>query len=79
MMFKYVVLCTLVSSVALAVDGVILIDQNRALAGNVTPGDTPGLPVSITQPGSYKLSGNLTLPNMGQNVCQSAACPGSVF
>jgi hypothetical protein len=24
---------------ALAVDGVILIDQNKALAGNVTPGD----------------------------------------
>jgi hypothetical protein len=48
---------------AYAVDGVVLIDQNRALAGNVTPGDTPGFPVSITQPGSYKLSGNLTVPN----------------
>jgi hypothetical protein len=45
-----------------AVDGVILIDQNRALAGNVTPGDSPGFPVSITQPGSYRLSGNLTVP-----------------
>jgi hypothetical protein len=45
-----------------AVDGVILIDQNRALAGNVTPGDAPGFPVSITQPGSYRLSGNLTVP-----------------
>jgi hypothetical protein len=46
-----------------AVDGVILIDQNRALAGNVTPGDTAGFPVTITQPGSYRLSGNLTIPN----------------
>jgi hypothetical protein len=45
-----------------AVDGVVLIDQNRALAGNVTPGDTPGFPVSITLPGSYRLSGNLTAP-----------------
>lgn len=45
-----------------AVDGVILIDQNRALAGNVTPGDAPGFPVTITQPGSYRLSGNLTVP-----------------
>jgi hypothetical protein len=53
----------LISSCAFAVDGVVLIDQNRALAGNVTPGDAPGFPVSITQPGSYKLSGNLTLPN----------------
>jgi hypothetical protein len=44
-------------------DGVVLIDQKDTLAGNVTPGDTPGFPVSITQPGSYKLSGNLTVPN----------------
>jgi hypothetical protein len=44
-----------------AVDGTILIDQNRALAGSVTPGDFPGFPVSITQPGSYRLSGNLTV------------------
>lgn len=52
-----------VTSNVYAVDGIILIDQNRALAGNVTPGDTPGFPVSITQPGSYKLSGNLTVPD----------------
>lgn len=42
-----------------AVDGVILIDQNRALAGGVTPGDTPGFPIVISLPGSYRLSGNL--------------------
>jgi len=48
---------------AWAVDGVILIDQNKAIAGSVTPGDTPGFPVSINQPGSYKLTGNLTVPN----------------
>src|ERR1700760_4561283 len=49
------------SSSLYAVDGVVLIDQNHALAGNITPGDTPGFPVTITQPGSYKLSGNLTV------------------
>ncbi len=38
-----------------AVDGVVLIDQNRALAGNVTPGDTPGFPVTISLSGSYRL------------------------
>ncbi|MFT7723950.1 MAG: hypothetical protein QM788_14160 [Roseateles sp.] len=38
------------------------IDQNKALAGNVTPGDTPGFPITISQPGSYKLTGNLTVP-----------------
>src|SRR6266436_5075236 len=46
-----------------AVDGIVLIDQNRALAGNVTPGDTPGFPVTISLSGSYRLSGNFTVPN----------------
>src|SRR5947199_6672479 len=46
-----------------AVDGVVLIDQNRALAGGVTPGDAPGFPVTISLAGSYRLSGNLTVPN----------------
>lgn len=45
-----------------AVDGVVLIDQNRALAGGVTSGDTPGFPITINQPGSYRLAGNLTVP-----------------
>lgn len=38
------------------------IDQSRALAGNVTPGDAPGFPITISQPGSYKLMSNLTVP-----------------
>jgi hypothetical protein len=46
-----------------AVDGVVLINQSNALAGNVTPGDTPGFPVTISVSGSYKLSGNLTVPD----------------
>lgn len=45
-----------------AVDGVVLIDQGRALAGNITPGDAPGFPVSLTRSGSYRLSSQLTLP-----------------
>jgi hypothetical protein len=47
---------------ALAVDGVIEINQARALQGGVTPGDTPGFPVTIDAPGSYRLTGNLTPP-----------------
>jgi hypothetical protein len=46
-----------------AVDGVVLIDQNHAIAGNVTPSDAPGFPVTLSQPGSYRLSGNLTVPD----------------
>lgn len=44
---------------AAAVDGVVLITQSSALAGNVTPGDTEGFPVSISRTGSYRLAGNL--------------------
>lgn len=47
---------------AWAVDGVILIDQGRAIKGNVTPGDAPGFPVSITRSGSYRLSSQLKMP-----------------
>jgi len=52
-----------ISSSLYAVDGVILIDQNHALSGNITPGDAPGFPVTISQPGSYRLSGDLLIPD----------------
>lgn len=42
-----------------AADGVIEINQARALAGGVTPGDLAGFPVTISQPGSYRLTSNL--------------------
>ena len=47
---------------AFAIDGTVLIDQTRALAGSVTPGDSPGFPVTISRPGSYRLSSNLNVP-----------------
>jgi hypothetical protein len=52
-----------ISSSVYGVDGVILIDQKRALQGGVSPDDAPGFPVTISQPGSYRLSGNLTVPD----------------
>ncbi len=52
---------------ARAVDGVILIDQSKAMAGNITPGDAPGFPVTISQPGSYRLSSNLDVSKFGPN------------
>ena len=45
-----------------AVDGVIEINQARALAGGITPGDLPGFPVTITVPGSYRLTSDLVMP-----------------
>ena len=46
---------------ASAVDGVVLITQASALAGNVTPGDAPGFPVTLSRSGSYRLASNLTV------------------
>jgi len=61
-----VCLCMLaaISSGLYAVDGVVLINQASALAGNMTPGDVPGFPVTISQAGSYRLTGNLTVPDV---------------
>src|SRR5262245_43423647 len=56
-----------------AANGVVLIDQDRALAGNVTLGDAPGFPVTISQSGSYRLSGNLTVTNVDTTVIQVTA------
>ncbi len=61
---------TLIALVALTLAAaahaqVITIDQAKAQAGNVTPGDAPGFPVTLSQPGSYRLSGNLTVADPG--------------
>lgn len=44
---------------ARASDGAIEINMAAATAGGVTPGDGSGFPVTIDQPGSYVLTGNL--------------------
>jgi hypothetical protein len=49
-----------------AADGVILLTQSKALAGNVTPGDTAGFPISLTRPGSYRFESNIYPPS-GKN------------
>jgi len=48
-----------IPTTAAAVDGVIEINQVAAFAGGITPGDTPGFPVTLSQSGSYRLTGNL--------------------
>jgi hypothetical protein len=49
-----------------AVDGVVLIDQSKVLAGG-------GFPFKIVTPGSYRLSGNLTLATAADGIDVSAA------
>ena len=41
----------------------VIINQGKALMGNVTPGDAAGFPVTLSQPGSYVLTSNLTVSN----------------
>lgn len=39
-----------------------LVDHNKVLAGNVTPGDGAGYPLTLSKPGHYKLMSNLVVP-----------------
>ena len=41
--------------------GVVTIDRDNAAAGGVTNGDAPGFPVTLSEPGSYRLESNLTV------------------
>jgi len=47
---------------AFGADGVLEINATCATTAGCFAGDTPGYPVQITQPGSYRLTGNLTVP-----------------
>lgn len=48
-------------SPAYAVDGVVEINHAKALAGEVTTGDLAGYPVTISEPGSYRLTSDLVV------------------
>lgn len=49
----------LITSASHASDGVIEINQTRALAGGVTASDAPGFPVTLDTSGSYSLTSDL--------------------
>ncbi len=53
--------------------GVVEIDQAKALAGSVTAGDAAGFPVTISESGSYRLSGNLNLSDPNVNAIDITA------
>lgn len=40
-------------------NGILVFNQADAVAGNVTPGDAPGFPVTISVSGSYRLGSNI--------------------
>jgi hypothetical protein len=48
---------------ALAVDGVLEINQTCAVQTGCFAGDTAGFPVTLTTAGSYRLTSNLTVPD----------------
>ena len=53
---------SLMTGNALAVDGVMEINQARAISGDKYLSDPPGFPVTINYPGSYILTSNLDVP-----------------
>jgi hypothetical protein len=55
------VLAVLPAAPGQAIDGAREINQTRATLGGVSAGDTPGFPVTIDEPGSYVLTGNLAV------------------
>lgn len=63
LLYLFAVGAVLSAAPALAVDGQIEINQARAMAGGLTDGDTPGFPVIISTLGSYRLTGDLALPD----------------
>ncbi|MDY0060472.1 MAG: right-handed parallel beta-helix repeat-containing protein [Myxococcota bacterium] len=71
-------LLLLPSGAARAEGAAVEINATRALAGGVTPGDLPGYPVTISQPGSYRLTGPLTQPDASTRVLDITANGGVV-
>ena len=57
----YALLLLALAGPALAVDGVLEINQTCAVQTGCFAGDTPGFPVTITVAGSYRLTSNLSL------------------
>ena len=58
---------------ALAVDGVLEINQTCATTDGCFSGDSGGFPVTITQTGSYRLTGNLAVNNVAVKGIQISA------
>jgi parallel beta-helix repeat protein len=62
-----------VAAAAHAVDGVLEINQTCAVNAGCFAGDTPGLPVTISAAGSYRLTSNLVVPDPNTDGIQLSA------
>ena len=51
------------TTLALAADGVLEINQTCAVETGCFPGDSPGFPVELNETGSYQLTSNLVVPD----------------
>ena len=63
---------------AFAVDGVIEINAAAAAQGGITPGDGPGLPVTLSRRGSYRLTSDLVTGNLALEVVDVTAADVSL-
>lgn len=63
---------------ATARDGAREINQAAALRGSVTPGDAPGFPVTLSEAGSYVLTGSLTVTSIDETAIRVDADDVSV-
>jgi parallel beta-helix repeat protein len=50
-----------------------VITQAKVTAGSFTPGDAPGFPLTISQKGGYKLTGNLVVPDANTTAIEVTA------
>lgn len=63
--------CALALGASLA-QAQVSIDQNKALAGGLSVGDSAGFPVILSQSGSYKLTSNLVVPAGSKGIVVTA-------
>lgn len=59
---RLALVATLLAAAAQGAFAQTTIDHAKAMAGAVTPGDTPGYPVTLGAPGHYVLTGHLSVP-----------------
>jgi hypothetical protein len=73
-----VLACLGTAAPAVASDGVIEIDQASAEKTGCAAGDAPGFPVTLSLPGSYRLTGDFAVPTADTTAVQLIAGPATL-